>query len=106
MIFISVEKKIKLFYEKTKAQQRNLLILNTELKLPAEPGGGKKSLPLAYMQNSNLPSKNKSRSQTSIKQKILILLYFKPGNLFACNTKMLLENKAVGGGGEKIVSQK
>lgn len=69
MIFISVEKKIRLFYEKTKAQQRNLLILNTELKLPAEPGGGKKSLPLAYMQNSNLPNKNKSKNKSRIEVK-------------------------------------
>jgi len=41
MIFISVEKKIKLVYKKTKAQQKNLLALTTELKLPAEPGGKK-----------------------------------------------------------------
>lgn len=64
------------------------------------------------MQKSNLPKQKQKQkkvlnwSKTGIKQKILILLYFKLGNWFACNTKKLFENKATGGKIKKIIPQK
>lgn len=70
MIFISVEKKIKLFYKKTKAQQqRNLLILNTELKLPAEPGGGGGGVPTFGIYAEQQFAKTKTKAKTSLELK-------------------------------------
>lgn len=70
MIFISIGKKIKLFYKKTKAQQqKNLLILNTELKLPAEQGGKKKKIHTFGIYAEQQFAKIKTKAKTSLELK-------------------------------------